>query len=134
MKKSAMMVGVLIAAMCVSSCISSSTVVAGVGNSLGPLNDLLNSQQGGLELASKECKRCQENNWEGIAIEGGDIQCSEYKKVCITEDNLIKLCRKCRENNWEGTVTGQEGETIECNKAKIVCDGVEAGIKKLQAS
>ena len=132
MKKSVMMVGVLMVAMCVSSCISSATVVAGVGNSLGPLNDLLNSQQGGLELVSKECKRCQENNWEGTTIEGGDIQCSEYKKVCIIEDNLIKSCRKCRENNWEGTVTGHEGQTIECNKVKIVCDAIEAGsIKKL---
>ena len=131
MKKSVMMVGVLIVAMCVSSCISSATVVAGVGNSLGPLNDLLNSQQGGLELVSKECKRCQENKWEGATIEGGDIQCSEYKKNCIVEDNIIKSCRKCRENNWEGTFTNHEGQTGECNKIKIVCDAVEEDMKKL---
>jgi hypothetical protein len=132
MEKSQMMMLVVVMAICCFSCISSATMVAGVGNSLGPLNDLLNSQQGGLELVSKECKRCQENNWEGTTIEGGDIQCSEYKKVCIIEDNLIKSCRKCRENNWEGTVTGHEGQTIECNKVKIVCDAIEAGsIKKL---
>ena len=131
MEKSQMMMLVVVMAICCFSCISSATMVAGVGNSLGPLNDLLNSQQGGLELVSKECKRCQENNWEGTTIEGGDIQCSEYKKICIAEDNIIKSCRKCRENNWEGTTTKSDGETFECNKLKIVCDAVEGDIKKL---
>ena len=131
MKKSVMMIGVLLIAMSVSSCISSVTMVAGIGNSLGPLNDLLNSQQGGLELKSKECKRCQENNWEGTTIEGGGIQCSEHKRSCIFEDGIIKLCRKCRENNWEGTITTTEGKPAECNKVKDLCVSVEESFKNL---
>ena len=134
MKKSVMMIGVLLIAMSVSSCISSVTMVAGVGNSLGPLNDLLNSQQGGLELKSKGCKRCQGNNWEGTTIEGGGIQCNEYKRYCIVEDDIIKSCRKCRENNWEGTVTTTtttEGKPTECNKLKDLCVSVEENFKNI---
>ena len=151
MQKSQMMMLVVVMAICCFSCISSVTMVAGIGNSLGPLNDrlnsqqgglgnslgplndLLNSQQGGLELKTKECKRCQENNWEGTTIEGGGIQCSEYKGNCIFEDAVIKSCRKCRENNWEGTITNTEGKPVECNnnKAKDVCVAIEESFKNL---
>ena len=94
MKKSVMMIGVLLIAMSVSSCISSVTMVAGVGNSLGPLNDLLNSQQEGNikqagpsfgELQQINCNKCQQTNWQGSlpGLRGSTIPCSEIKAACM---------------------------------------------------
>ena len=92
MKKSVMMIGVLLIAMSVSSCISSVTMVAGVGNSLGPLNDLLNSQQeenleGGSirEQVVKACNTCKQNNWEGTTGVGADVPCSDLKEETCDE-------------------------------------------------
>jgi len=89
-----MMIGVLLIAMSVSSCISSVTMVAGVGNSLGPLNDLLNSQQEGNikqagpsfgELQQINCNKCQQTNWQGSlpGLRGSTIPCSEIKAACM---------------------------------------------------
>ena len=92
MKKSVMMIGVLLIAMSLSSCISSVTMVAGIGNSLGPLNDLLNSQQeeniegGGMrEQLVKACNTCKQNNWEGTTGVGADVPCSDLKEETCDE-------------------------------------------------
>ena len=94
MKKSVMMIGVLLIAMSVSSCISSLTLGAGIGNSLGPLNDLLNGQQeengiqsvGNMrEMLVKACNTCEQNNWEGTTGVGADLPCSNLKEETCDE-------------------------------------------------
>ena len=92
MKKSQMMMLVVVMAICCFSCISSSAMMAGIGNSLGPLNDLLNSQQeenlegGGMrEQVVKACNTCKQNNWEGTTGVGADVPCSDLKEETCDE-------------------------------------------------
>jgi len=89
-----MMMLVVVMAICCFSCISSSAMMAGIGNSLGPLNDLLNSQQEGNikqagpsfgELQQINCNKCQQTNWQGSlpGLRGSTIPCSEIKAACM---------------------------------------------------
>ena len=94
MQKSQIMMLVVVMAICCFSCISSLTLGAGIGNSLGPLNDLLNSQQeenniqsvGNMrEMVVKACNTCKQNNWEGTTGVGDDLPCSNLKEETCDE-------------------------------------------------
>ena len=94
MQKSQIMMLVVVMAICCFSCISSLTLGAGIGNSLGPLNDLLNSQQeeNGIqsvgtirEAAERLCQECQAANWEGNVGTNSGTPCADLKQDCIDQ-------------------------------------------------
>jgi len=106
MQKSQMMMLVVVMAICCFSCISSVTMVAGIGNSLGPLNDFLNNQQ-------------EENN---IQSTGNPIR-----------EHVVKACNICKQNNWEGTVrTYDDDADVPCGDLSETCDEILKAVAAAQ--
>jgi hypothetical protein len=81
-------------------------MVAGIGNSLGPLNDFLNNQQ-------------EENN---IQSTGNPIR-----------EHVVKACNICKQNNWEGTVrTFDDDADVPCGDLSETCDEILKAVAAAQ--
>jgi hypothetical protein len=89
MKKSQMML-VVVMAICCFSCISSSAIITGIGGSVAPIVQFSYS-------------RNQENDIQSA----GNIR-----------EMVVKACNTCKQNNWEGTTRTVSGEVIPCSDIK----------------